>query len=176
MTGNMKNIKMLISDVDGVWTDGTFYKGTDGQEFKKFNISDGVGVAMARAANLKIALISGRYSSATKYRFEELKIEDVYNGGLNKIKFYEELKLKYDLTDSQIAYIGDDLIDIPVMEKVGFPIAVDNAIKNVKNISVYTTKSAGGGGAFREAVVWILEGQGRMNNIINIMKERILKN
>ena len=83
---------MIISDVDGVWTDGTFYKGTDGQEFKKFNVSDGVGVAMARAANFRIALISGRYSAATEYRAEELKIKDVYNGGLNKIPAYEELK------------------------------------------------------------------------------------
>ena len=174
MNPKVKKIKMIISDVDGVWTDGSFYKGTDGQEFKKFNVHDGVGVAMARAAGLKIALISGRYSPATEYRAKELNIEDVYNGGLNKIPAYNELKNKYNLIDSEIAYVGDDLIDIPVMEKVGFPIAVDNAIEDVKKISVYTTKSPGGNGAFREAVVWILEEQGRMNNIINVMKEKIL--
>ncbi len=165
---------MIISDIDGVWTDGTFYKGTDGQEFKKFNVNDGVGVAMARAAGYKIALISGRFSSATKYRAKELKIEDVYNGGLNKIHAYEELKTKYNIVDSEIAYVGDDLIDIPVMEKVGVPIAVANAIQDVKGISIYTTKVAGGFGAFREAISWLINGQGRMEEVIELMKEKIM--
>ena len=79
MSIDIKKIKMLISDVDGVWTDGTFYKGTDGMELKRFTVLDGVGTAMARAADLKIALISGRYSPATEHRAKELKIEDVYN-------------------------------------------------------------------------------------------------
>ncbi|MBT4660795.1 MAG: 3-deoxy-D-manno-octulosonate 8-phosphate phosphatase, partial [Candidatus Marinimicrobia bacterium] len=93
----MKKIKLLISDVDGVLTDGTFYKGTDGMEFKRFTVLDGVGIAMARAADLKIALISGRYSPATEHRAKELKIEDVYNGSLNKLPAYEALKEKYNL-------------------------------------------------------------------------------
>ena len=166
---------MIISDIDGVWTDGSFYKGTDGKEFKKFNVSDGVGVAMAKAAGYKIALISGRYSPATEYRAKELNIEDVYNGGLNKIIAYEELKIKYNLIDSEIAYVGDDLIDIPVMEKVGAPIAVANAIKSVKKISIYITKTSGGYGAFRESVSWIIDQQGRTNDILKTMKEQILK-
>ena len=166
---------MIISDIDGVWTDGSFYKGTDGQEFKKFNINDGVGVAMAKAAGYKIALISGRYSPATEYRAKELNIEDVYNGGLNKIIAYEELKIKYNLIDSEIAYVGDDLIDIPVMEKVGAPIAVANAIISVKKISTYITKTSGGYGAFRESVSWIIDQQGRTNDILKTMKEQILR-
>tara|TARA_Y100000816_G_scaffold238965_1_gene185246 strand:+ start:654 stop:1184 length:531 start_codon:yes stop_codon:yes gene_type:complete len=174
LISKIKKIKMIISDIDGVWTDGTFYKGTDGQEFKKFNVNDGVGVAMARAAGYKIALISGRFSSATKYRAKELKIEDVYNGGLNKIHAYEELKTKYNIVDSEIAYVGDDLIDIPVMEKVGVPIAVANAIQDVKGISIYTTKVAGGFGAFREAISWLINGQGRMEEVIELMKEKIM--
>ena len=175
MNAKIKKIKMIVSDVDGVWTDGSFYKGTDGQEFKKFNVNDGVGVAMARAAGFKIALISGRYSPATEYRAKELNIEDVYNGGLNKIPAYEELKKKYNLIDSEIAYVGDDLIDISVMEKVGAPIAVANAIINVKEISTYITKTAGGYGAFRESVSWIIDQQGRMSDVLKAMKERILK-
>ena len=166
---------MIISDIDGVWTDGSFYKGTDGKEFKKFNVNDGVGVAMAKAAGYKIALISGRYSPATEYRAKELNIEDVYNGGLNKIIAYEELKIKYNLIDSEIAYVGDDLIDIPVMEKVGAPIAVANAITSVKKISIYITKTSGGYGAFRESVSWIIDQQGRTNDILKKMKEQILK-
>ena len=175
MNPKIKKLKMIISDIDGVWTDGSFYKGTDGQEFKKFNVNDGVGVAMARAAGFKIALISGRYSPATEYRAKELNIEDVYNGGLNKIVAYEELKKKYNLIDSEIAYVGDDLIDIPVMEKVGAPIAVENAIISVKEISIYITKTAGGYGAFRESVSWIINQQGRMSDILKSMKEKILK-
>ena len=91
---NFKNIKLLISDVDGVWTDGTIYVGIDGIELKKFNVLDGAGVAIARAANLKVALISGRYSLATERRAKELDIKDVYNGSLNKIPAYDELKTK----------------------------------------------------------------------------------
>ena len=165
---------MVISDIDGVWTDGTFYKGTDGQEFKKFNVNDGVGVAMARAAGYEIALISGRFSPATEYRAKELKIEDVYNGGLNKINAYEELKTKYKIVDSEIAYVGDDLIDIPVMEKVGVPIAVANAIEDVKGISAYVTKVSGGFGAFREAISWLINEQDRMEEVLKSMKEKIL--
>ena len=167
---------MVISDIDGVWTDGTFYKGTDGQEFKKFNVNDGVGVAMARAAGYEIALISGRFSPATEYRAKELQIEDVYNGGLNKIHAYKELKAKYKIVDSEIAYVGDDLIDIPVMEKVGVPIAVANAIEDVKEISTYVTKAAGGLGAFREAISWLINEQDRMEEVLKLMKAKILNN
>ena len=164
---------MLISDVDGVWTDGSFYKGTDNVELKKFSVHDGVGVAMARAAKIKIALISGRYSSATEHRAKELSIKDVYNGTLNKLTVYEKLKLKYKLDDSNIAYIGDDLIDIPVMEVVALPIAVSNATPDVKKIAAHITELSGGEGAFREAISWIISEQGRTEEVIQIMRERI---
>ena len=171
---DIKNIKMLISDVDGVWTDGSFYKGTDNIELKKFSVFDGVGVAMARAAKIRVALISGRFSSATEHRAKELGIEDVYNGGLNKLPAYEELKSKYQLNDNNIAYIGDDLIDIPVMDVVALPIAVANANSEVKKISLHVTETAGGEGAFREAISWIISEQGRTDEVIQSMKERIL--
>ena len=170
---NIREIKMLISDVDGVWTDGSLYKGTDNIELKKFSVFDGVGVAMARAAKIKIALISGRFSSATEHRAKELGIEDVYNGTLNKLPIYEELKLKYKLDDSNIAYIGDDLIDIPVMEVVALPIAVANATLDVKKIAAHVTELSGGEGAFREAISWIISEQGRTEEVIQIMRERI---
>ena len=165
---------MLISDVDGVWTDGSFYKGPDSFELKKFSVFDGVGMAMARTADLKIALISGRYSSATESRAKELKIKDVYNGTLNKIPAYEELKKKYELDDSSIAYLGDDWIDIPVMNRVAVPIAVENASLEVKNIAIHITKTSGGNGAFREAVEWIIDQQGRKEEIIELMQKRLL--
>ena len=165
---------MLISDVDGVWTDGSFYKGPDSFELKKFSVFDGVGMAMARTADLRIALISARYSPATEFRAKELKIKDVYNGTLNKIPAYEELKKKYELDDSSIAYLGDDWIDIPVMNRVAVPIAVENASLEVKNIAIHITKTSGGNGAFREAVEWIIDQQGRKEEIIEMMQKRLL--
>jgi len=125
---------------------------------------------------LKVALISGRHSLATESRAKELRITDVYNGTLNKLPPYEELKIKYNLNDSNIAYIGDDLIDIPVMSRVGLPIAVANAVKEVKEISLHVTDLSGGEGAFREAVYWIISKQGRITETLKVMKERVLNN
>ena len=169
-------IKFVISDVDGVLTDGAIYKSDSGDEFKKFNVTDGSGVAVARAVNLKIALISGRYSKATEARAKELRIEDVYNGTLDKIEPYTKLKQKYNLHDNEIAYIGDDIIDLPVMYKVGLPIAVNNAVDLVKDIALYITSKDGGNGAFREAIDWILTTQGRYEEALQVVKNKIFVN
>jgi len=166
-------VKMIISDVDGVMTDGSIYKGKGGLELKKFDVSDGAGVALLRAAGLELALISGRKSEATAERAKELKIENLYNGTLNKIPPYEALKQKYNLTDDQIAYIGDDLIDIPVMELAGVPIATDNAVPTAKEVAVYVTQNGGGYGAFREAVEWLLTEQGRLTEVIDLLRKKV---
>ena len=169
-----KNIKLIISDIDGVWTDGSIYRGTDNIELKKFSVFDGVGVAYARAADLKIAIISARYSPATEHRAKELGIKDVYNGGLNKLHAYNDLKEKYKLSDDQIAYLGDDMVDIPVMEIVALPIAVANATPDIMKLAKHVTKVKGGDGAFREAVEWIIEKQGRTEEVYIKMKDRVL--
>ena len=169
-----EKIKMIISDVDGVWTDGSIFLNGSGEEFKKFSVLDSAGIAVARMAGLKIVIISGRYSKATEARANELKIEDVYNGTLNKLIPYNELKEKYNLKDEEIAFVGDDMIDIPVMEKVGVPIAVANAAPEVKAITKYTTKISGGYGAFREAVAWIIEEKGETDMVMQRMKEKVL--
>ena len=169
-------IKLVISDVDGVLTDGAVYKSDNGDEYKKFNVTDGSGIAVARAVDLKIALISGRYSKATEIRAKELRIEDVYNGTLDKIEPYTKLKQKYNLNDDEIAYIGDDIIDLPVMYKVGVPIAVNNAIDLVKNIALYVTNKDGGNGAFREAIDWILTTQDRYEEALQVVKDKIFVN
>ena len=168
------NIKLIISDIDGVWTDGSIYRGTDNIELKKFSVFDGVGVAYARAADIKIAIISARYSPATEHRAKELNIEDVYNGGLNKLHAYNDLKEKYKLSDDQIAYLGDDMVDIPVMELVALPIAVANATPDIMELAKHVTKVKGGDGAFREAVEWIIEKQGRTEEVYIKMKDRVL--
>ena len=169
-----KNIKLIISDIDGVWTDGSIYRGTDNIELKKFSVFDGVGVAYARAADLKIAIISARYSPATEHRAKELGIKDIYNGGLNKLHAYNDLKEEYRLSDDQIAYLGDDMVDIPVMEIVALPIAVANATPDIMKLAKHVTKVKGGDGAFREAVEWIIEKQGRTKELYEIMRARVL--
>jgi len=172
-------VKLVISDVDGVLTDGSVYKAKDPAtladiEFKQFSIVDGAGIALARLLDLRVAIISGRPSSATDARVKELKIADVYTGLLNKMTPYEDLKLKYSLNDEDIAFIGDDIIDLNLMENVGAPIAVANAYHLVKDIAIYITRLSGGQGAFREAIDWIAMCQGRYEEGIQLMKESLL--
>ena len=125
----LKNIKLLICDIDGVLTDGQFIKSSNGDELRSFNALDGVGFVMLRLLNLNIktAWITGRESVTTTLRAEELKIDDVYNGVIRKIDAYNELKEKYSIEDEEICFIGDDIIDIPLLEKVGFAVTVPNA-------------------------------------------------
>ena len=170
----LKKIKLIISDVDGVLTDGSIYIGSNGEEMKKFSVEDGTGVALARASGLIIALLSGRFSSATDIRAKELKIEDIYNGMLNKIPAYEELKRKYNLEDSEIVYIGDGLIDIPVMEKAGIPVSVKNAHLTAKETAVYVTDKSGGNGALQETIELVLKAQNQYDDAINKMREKVL--
>ena len=172
---NFDNIKMIISDVDGVWTDGSIYIGKNEDEMKKFSVLDGVGVALAKVAELKVILLSGRFSSATEIRAKELGISEVFNGFLNKLPIYEKLKQKHKLNDEQIVYIGDDLIDLPIMQKVAFPVSVSNATKEVKDISVYITNSCGGEGAFREVVEWVLHKKGKLKSTISALNKNVKK-
>ena len=178
----VKKVKLIIADVDGVLTDGAIYKGGNeityksfnNFELKKFSVLDGAGVALARLIDLRIAFISGRKSSATEIRANELNITDVYNGTLNKMTPYKDLKSKYSLNDEDIAFIGDDIIDLNLMENVGAPIAVANAYHLVKDIAIYTTRLPGGQGAFRETIDWIAMCQGRYEEGIQLMKDSLL--
>ena len=170
----LKKIKLIISDVDGVLTDGTIMKGGGNMELKRFCVQDGTAVAMVKAAGFDLAFISGRYSEATEIRMKELKISDVYNGTLNKLIPYRELKKKYQLKDDEIAYIGDDLIDIPVMKKVGLPVAVQNAYPDVKEKAVFVTKTRGGEGAFREFIDWMLMELGTYKKCLEDMQIKLV--
>ena len=178
----VKKVKLIIADVDGVLTDGAIYKGGNeityksfnNFELKKFSVLDGAGVALARLLDFHIAFISGRKSSATEIRANELNITDVYNGTLNKMTPYKDLKSKYSLNDEDIAFIGDDIIDLNLMENVGAPIAVANAYHLIKDIAIYTTRLPGGQGAFREAIDWLAMCQGRYEEGIQLMKDSLL--
>lgn len=152
-----KKIKLLILDVDGVLTDNCLLIDDNGVEYKKFNVSDGLGIRLLQESGVKVALISGRPSPATHYRALQLKIEHVYLGQSHKLEAYADLKRKLDVEDQEIAYLGDDLLDVPVLKIVGFPVCVQNAYPVVKRCAKLVTKAQGGEGAVREVVDLILK-------------------
>jgi len=153
-------------DVDGILTDGSIYVGPDGTELKRFTVEDGAGAALARQARLPLALISGRHSEATAVRARQMKIEDVFQGYMNKLEPFRMLLDKFDLGAHEVTYIGDGLIDLPVMERVGVPVSVPNAHPLVKEAAIYITRRSGGQGVLREVVEWILTQQGRFDEVV----------
>lgn len=150
------DIKLLILDVDGVLTNGQVYVCDCGSEIKGFSTQDGIGLKLLAASGIEIAIISGRKSPATKKRLRELNIKHIYLGVSNKIEAFTKLKTKLSLENNNIAYIGDDLPDLLVMQQVGFSIAVDNAVDAIKDIAHYITTRKGGDSAVREACDFIL--------------------
>lgn len=170
----IRKIKIILTDMDGVFTDGTIYKGNDGVELKRFSVLDSAGVALARAAGMKMAIISGRYSPATDARAKEMGLEhDCYQGGLDKMDAYGELQQKHGFKDDEAVFVGDDIIDLTIMDTVGFPIAVANAHPLVKRKARYTTKARGGEGAVREVVEMILNTQGSYEAALKKLRHRI---
>lgn len=156
----LKKVRLLILDVDGVLTDNSVYIGSTGNEYKAYNIQDGFGIYLLQQhAKVKVALISGRYSKSTELRAKELGIDLVYNGYTDKGKVLEEIKQKSNLEHSQMAYVGDDLPDLPVLKETGVAIAVKNAHSQVKKVCDYVTKNSGGQGAVREVIDLILKTQ-----------------
>lgn len=152
--------------MDGVLSDGTIYIDSEGREMKAFHVMDGSGISYLARAGIKTAIISGRICKSVVYRARELGIEDVYQGIKNKLDAYEEILCKYSLRDKEICYIGDDLIDIPILKRVGFPVAVANASPIVKQQALYVTRAKGGQGAVREVVEKILKLQGKWHIIL----------
>ncbi|MDR4507135.1 MAG: HAD-IIIA family hydrolase [Candidatus Brocadiaceae bacterium] len=162
----MKNIRLVIVDVDGVLTDGTLYIDSQGSETKAFNVLDGTGIKYLHRVGIKTAIISGRTSKSVTYRAKELDICDVYQGQKNKLDAYGKLREKYSLRDEEICYIGDDLIDLPLFYRVGFPATVADASPMVKRLSLYVTKERGGYGAVRELAEKIIKFQGKWHLIM----------
>ncbi len=151
-----QRIKLFILDVDGVLTDGKLYFSDNGCETKAFNIKDGLGLKMLQKHGIEIAVISGRKSKATQNRMKELGIKHVYLGYDDKMQVLSKLKKKLKLNNENIAVIGDDLPDLPLMQKAGLSIAVKDAIPKIRTLANYTTKATGGNGAVREACEMLL--------------------
>lgn len=157
-------IELLLMDVDGTMTDGsvTLLSQSDGTavEIKTFDAHDGQGLTLAHSAGLRTGCITGRESSALLRRAREMKMEFVYMKQPVKMPAYEEILEKAGVSDSAVAYIGDDLPDIPLMRRAGLAVAVGDAVPEVKQAAHYTTKALAGHGAIREAVELVLKSKG----------------
>lgn len=162
-----RRIKLLILDVDGVLTDGGIILDNNGNEYKCFHVRDGHGVKMLQRAGCVIAVITGRASKVVERRAAELGITDVHQKCLNKRDAYHTLMKKYALSDNEIAYIGDDIVDIPIMTRVGLPIAVSDADKETKKHALMITEHSGGRGAVREVTDFILKAKGLWHAILD---------
>ena len=160
-----KRIRVLLMDVDGVLTDGHVWllSHRDGtaSELKSFSAYDGAGLKIAREAGLRTGLITGRESAAVAQRARECEFEFVFQGRAVKLTAYEDILRAAGVSDAEVAYVGDDLPDIPLLQRVGLAIAVANAVPEVKRAAHYTTARAGGEGAIREVIELIVKAQGK---------------
>jgi len=158
-----RQIKLLLLDCDGVLTDGGLHYTFDGKRVmegaKVFHIRDGQGLKLAREAGLKLGIISGRVSPALTARARELQIDHLHQGVDDKLAVYEQVKTAEGLADDRIAYVGDDLPDLPVMRRVGLAIAVADAVDEIRECAHFVTNRPGGRGGAREAVELILKAQ-----------------
>lgn len=163
---NLADIQMLAMDVDGVLTDGTLVINSDGSESKFFNSLDGHGIRMWQRAGLKVALVSGRASEPTRRRAEQLEIEYVFQDCHNKLPVFKGFLEQIGLSPEEVAYIGDDLTDLPIIRYVGFGVGVANAVDEVKQYADYVTTRAGGSGAVREVIEYILKNSSRWQKLM----------
>ncbi len=154
-----KLIRLVIFDVDGVLTDGRLYFSDSNQEYKSFHVRDGLGMVMLQKTGVEIGIITAKKSSIVTNRMQKLGIKHVFQGQTNKLVAFEQLRNELQLDYQQVAYVGDDILDIPVMSKVGLAIAVADADKLVIKYSHWQTKTSGGKGAAREVCEFIMQSQ-----------------
>jgi 3-deoxy-D-manno-octulosonate 8-phosphate phosphatase (KDO 8-P phosphatase) len=151
-----KKIRFLLLDVDGVLTNGTVYLDGEGREIKAFNIYDGSGIHLARKAGIEVGFLSGRGSPVLEHRARELGVTEVHQNRLDKLEAYEGILKRRGLTDEEVAYVGDDLIDLPLLRRVGLAVSVPNAVREVRREVHWITKKPGGAGAVREVTDLLL--------------------
>ena len=159
-------IKLLICDVDGVLSDGKVYFGNDGEELKNFNIKDGLGIKLMQRNGIKVAIITGRQSNIVDHRASELGIDLVYQGRSDKRATFDEIAKKLELNHDEIAHIGDDLPDLPLMQKSGLGICVADAYHFLKEHADWITKHDGGQGAVRDVSDLLLTAQNKFEQVL----------
>lgn len=163
----LQQLKLLILDVDGVLTDGRLFFDSHQHEYKFFHARDGHGINLLRHSGVEVAIISGRKASSVSQRMQSLGIKHVYQGQKDKRIVFKQLLKNLEITPNQVAYMGDDVIDLPVMKMAGLSIAVQDANFVVKDYADYCTELPGGHGAVREICDLIMQAQGNLQRIID---------
>jgi 3-deoxy-D-manno-octulosonate 8-phosphate phosphatase (KDO 8-P phosphatase) len=162
-----KKLKLLILDVDGVLTDGKLFFDNEGNEYKAFHARDGHGIKMLQQSGVDVAVISGRRSNSVIIRMKQLGIKHVYQGYENKILAFHEIIEKISINPERVAHVGDDLLDLPLMTRVGLSVAVQDANFAVKQHADWCTTLSGGCGAVREVCDLIMQAQGNFDNLVS---------
>jgi YrbI family 3-deoxy-D-manno-octulosonate 8-phosphate phosphatase len=165
-------IKLVLTDIDGVWTDGGMYYDQTGNEWKKFNTSDSAGIIFCKLLHIPVGIITGENTEIVKRRADKLKVDFLFQGVKNKVKIAEKLCAQLNISLNEVAYIGDDINDISLLKKVGISGTPANAPSYIKTIVHHTTTLKGGEGAFREFIEKILSNQNQLDAVI----EKFLEN
>jgi 3-deoxy-D-manno-octulosonate 8-phosphate phosphatase (KDO 8-P phosphatase) len=159
-------VKLLVLDVDGVLTDGRIVMDHKGREIKAFNVRDGHGLRLLREAGIEVAILTGRNSPVVQKRAEDLGIFWVRQGVHDKVGAYQEIARELGITDEETCFIGDDVVDIPLLKRVGIPIVVGDGAPEAKRFARYVTQSSGGKGAVREVCDLLLQAQGKWEAVL----------
>jgi len=160
------NIRLLLLDVDGVLTDGHIIIDDRGVETKHFHVRDGLGISLLKRSGIEVGFITGRSSKVVRHRALELRISLVFQGVQDKLLTYQQIKKKTRLTDDQIGYVGDDIIDLPVLRCVGLAIMVGDGAAELQPYADYVTLARGGAGAVREVAQLLLKAQNKWSGLL----------
>ena len=160
-----KNIRILLCDLDGVFTDGGLYYDNNGKVTKRFHVQDGFGIKLAQAADLEVGVLTGLESEAVRKRIDELGIKEYYAGKFDKAEIINDISHRHNIQLQDIAFVGDDWVDAVPMSRVGLPVAVANAQPEIKDLATLLTEKPGGSGAVREVVNFILGAQNKMSQL-----------
>ncbi len=162
-----RDIKLIVFDVDGVMTDGALHYDGEGRITKRYHVLDGVGVRLLRDAGVKVAVVTaGQDGPSVEERMKRLRIDAFYQGDVSKQQALEELRERFGLDWREMAYIGDDWVDLIPLSMVGLPMSVPNGRREVRDRALYITEAEGGNGAVREVAEWILTCQGKFDAIL----------
>lgn len=165
MAADLSRIKLLLLDVDGVLTDGRIIFDDQGRELKAFDVKDGHGLKLVQRAGIRVGIITGRQSAVVARRAEELGIDLVYQGAKNKREPFNEILVNLDLDPEEVAYIGDDLVDLPILLQVGFSATVADAVDEIRQRVDFTATRRGGRGAVREICDYLLKAAGQWDKV-----------
>lgn len=162
-----KKIKLLILDIDGVMTDGRIVYGDYGDELKFFDVLDGFGILLVRRADIGVVIITAKGSKVVKMRVKELSIDGLYQNSTDKLKVFNKVLKKFRVAPEEVCFVGDDLVDLPVLKRVGLAVAVPNAVDEVKSHAHMVTSKMGGRGAVREICDFLIKSQGKWDKILS---------